>query len=845
MRILKILGVLLLILILIPVIAVSFFGGPIAKGVVRSLNKNLQTEIRVAEYDVAFWSTFPSLSVNLREVQVAGSDGSRLLDAERLAFLLDLGSLFGKVRVEEVVVEDGTLQLLADVDGNTNYQLMGYTPVGEEEPEDEVGDATEFNIAEARLIGMELLYRDAQLSVDLAADVERLIFSGDFGADTYLLSTEGKLFIRHLDQSGERYVNEQQLLLNAATEVDNVGGVYTLAPLEVRTGDLELGVVGTLRPTEDGLVTDLRVDSRSGNLEDVIGLIPPAYAGSLAELETRGRLSLGASVQGAWTERAYPRIEGQMTFTDGRVGSPRTNIGARDLNLRALFTYLDGPKGGVQNIRVEELSGNFKGEPFSLRLEVEDVNAPRIFFQADGAFHLGALPGLLPEGTVEDGDGYVRVEGLRVLGEYADMIQPRRMGAVSARGTIRFDDAELEINEETLVFPTGILTLNDNEMTLADLTFEGPGTELRMDGRARNLIPVLFADSLNSQDAELEFAANLTGESLDIDALIELGGPTEEEEQAAAAAGQTDSLRAKTVARRTLITDLLRGTFEADLEEWNYGEIEGEDFRGQLIFEPGQLDVRGVTAAMDGQLRLDGEVYFAELLRMDGRVKAIDIDVEQFFAQSENFDQEVLVADNLEGRMNANLFIQAYFDEEGNFDYPKLKVLAGVSVTEGELKDFEMLENFAFALKAGDLERVRFTKLENYFEIVDETIYIPRMFIQSSAMNLELSGSHTFEQYLDYYIKVNAGQAIANKIRRHDDDLEVLPARRRGFFNVYYTVKGPLENYEVEADKRGVKNDFKRSDYRKTRVRTRLEELFAEPIELIEDTEETEDVAEG
>ena len=79
-----------------------------------------------------------------------------------------------------------------------------------------------------------------------------------------------------------------------------------------------------------------------------------------------------------------------------------------------------------------------------------------------------------------------------------------------------------------------------------------------------------------------------------------------------------------------------------------------------------------------------------------------------------------------------------------------------------------MLENFAFALKAGDLERVRFTRLANFLEIRDRTIYIPAMFIQSSAINLTLSGSHTFDQYLEYYIKVNAGQVIANKISRHD-----------------------------------------------------------------------------
>ena len=180
-------------------------------------------------------------------------------------------------------------------------------------------------------------------------------------------------------------------------------------------------------------------------------------------------------------------------------------------------------------------------------------------------------------------------------------------------------------------------------MVLTDFAFSGPGTEISFTGKATNLIPVLFADSLNTNDAELDFEARLTGEAIDLDELLSLAGPTEEEEELAEAAGQTDSLRAKTMARRTQITDLLRGRFDAEVDNWNYGEIEGEDFKGQLFFEPRKLDVTGITQSMEGELKVDGTVYFAELQRVEGRVRAKAIDVNEFFRQSENFSQEVLI----------------------------------------------------------------------------------------------------------------------------------------------------------------------------------------------------------
>jgi len=843
MRALKVISVILLILVLIPLIAVSFFGGPVAKAVVRSLNKNLQTEISIAEYDVGFLSTFPNLSVNLLDVHVEGSDGSELLIAETVSCLLDLGSLFGKVRVEEVVVEGGHLQLIVDEDGNGNYQLAGYTPVGEAVPVNPDAEAMEFAIADARLRGVEVVYRNAQLQVDLAGSINRLSFTGDFGNDNYLMSTEGSMEIYYVDQSGERYLHEQELRLSAETNIDNVNSKYTFAPLLMTAGELELKVIGDLESTKEGLVTDLRVESQSGSLEDVLALIPPDYASGLNELETRGELTLTSDISGAWTQRAYPRFDGRLDFIDGRIGSPRMNVGARDLNLKAVFTYLDGPKGGVQTFAIEELTGMFRNQPFEVRLSVDNLDDPRIDFSANGAFALGTLPVMMATDAISNAEGYVKVDNLRLTGRYEDMLRPRRMGSVSASGRLTFDDGEIEMNGRELNFPSGTLELNDNEMVLTDFAFSGPGTEITFTGKATNLIPVLFADSLNTNDAELNFNARLIGASIDIDELLSLAGPTEEEEEKAEATGSTDSLRAKTMARRTQITDLLRGRFDAVLDNWNYGEMEGEDFRGQLIFEPRKLEVAGITEAMEGELKVDGTVYFAELQRVEGRVRARAIDVHQFFAQSENFSQEVLTDDNLEGTMDARLFIQAYFDEVGAFDYDKLRVLADLDIKDGELNDLEMLENFAFALKAGDLDRVRFTRLQNFFEITEQTIYIPTMFVQSSALNLELSGSHTFNNYLDYFIKVNAGQAIANKIKRHNRNLDMLPARRRGFFNLYYTVEGPLETFAVESNKRAVKNDFRRSGFRKERIRKELERYFSEPIELLKAPEDTEDIA--
>ncbi len=845
MRFLRLLGIGLLLLLLLPFLAVQFFGGSLAATVVRSLNNNLQGEITVEKYDVSWLRSFPSLSVDLERVKISGSDGSPLVRAGELGCELGFGALFGKIQVDGVVIRDGEITIMVDRDGNANYNLAGHTSVGDASDTGADAGATSFAIEEARLDNVLVTYRDAQLQTDAVILVKDATFSGDFGDERYVLETEGELEVRYLDQEGSRYAQNQPLSLVARTTVDNVAGSYTFSPLEITAGDLELAILGELTPTSEGLSTNLNVNSRSGSLEDILNLIPPIYAEGLGELETRGTLDLTANITGKWTNDNYPRIDGRMTFTDGRLGSPRLNVGAKNLDLIATFAYVDGLRGGVQTFSIDRFTGTFRGEPFDFKLRMEDLNDPTIDFSAEGSFPLETLPAFLGDGPVTEGDGFVRLEGLRVRGRYEDMIRPRRMGKVQARGTMRFDDGEITVNERELSFPAGTLELFDNEMQLTDFTFEAPGTELHFTGKATNLIPVLFADSLNTQDAKLVFEAELTGPELDIDELLALAGPTEEEIEAAAASGTTDSLQRKSIAARARVTDLLEGRFDANIPSWNWDKMEGADFRGQLTFSPKKLDVRGLTDAMDGQFRLEGQVYFQELQRYEARITAENVDARQFFYQSNEFDQDVLTSENLTGRMNGQLLITAYYDENGEFDYDRLWVRAGLAIDDGELNDFEMLESFAFALKAKDLDRVRFTRLENFFEIKEQTIYIPAMFIQSSAMNMTLSGSHTFEQYLEYYVKVNAGQVLKNKISRHDDQLEILPARRDGFFNLYYSIIGPLEDYKVESDKRRVKDAFSRSDYRRKRVEQELEAAFQTPIQLLERESETDDAVAG
>ncbi|MCB9297923.1 MAG: hypothetical protein H6559_33085 [Lewinellaceae bacterium] len=79
---------------------------------------------------------------------------------------------------------------------------------------------------------------------------------------------------------------------------------------------------------------------------------------------------------------------------------------------------------------------------------------------------------------------------------------------------------------------------------------------------------------------------------------------------------------------------------------------------------------------------------------------------------------------------------------------------------DGELRDFGMLESFSTFVKIKDLEQIRFVDMQNFLEIRKQRLYLPAMFIRSNALNMTISGEHTFNNEIEYNIKVNAGQVL-------------------------------------------------------------------------------------
>ncbi|MEM6319623.1 MAG: AsmA-like C-terminal region-containing protein, partial [Bacteroidota bacterium] len=827
------LGIAFFFLFIASIIIAVVFEDEIGQQLVTEINKELVADLTVENFRLSLIKGFPNVNADLQNVVLPDNRQGVLLEAKSMSFKIGLfGLLTSNLKIKSVEIEDGALFVEINRRGKANYLIT--KPQKKEVATAQVNFA--LSLDEAILKNIELIYIDERTRQEMKFYVENATFSGQFSNDRFSLISQATTLAHFVELDGQRYFVGKKLGYGAEIYVDLANNFYELKKVGLQVAKNKFDVVGNIEPREDYTGFDLAITSESGSIESVVQLLPEEYQ-YLEGFASSGQFNFDATVKGKLSASENPRIQVDFGLEDGSLSHTSLESAVRDVSFSAKFKSGKTRTGRDATFEVANFKGYFNRELIEADFSLFNLEDPKVDFKLNGTLPLKSVYSLFDSPSITNGRGEIEIRDLQIEGRYSDMVNPNRIYRVQSSGIVELDDASLTINGERMTMDRGILTIKDNEVKVDELKLEGAGSELILEGYATNFLPVLLADSINSKEAKLRFNAVLTSDELDLDRLLGLAETKMTEDMAPK--GIVDSVNTKNIQRREALTNFLEGTFQAEVESFNYDLIEGESFTGSLSFKNKQMTLVGEAGAMDGSFDIDGTASFEKLPKFKGKVVCNDIDAKEFFRQGKNFGQTVLKSTHIEGTLNADMVVSATWDTDGTFLYDELRVIAGLGITDGELNDFELLENFSTYVNPRDLRRVKFVDMQNWLEIKNQRISIPVMFIQTNAMNMLLSGEHTFENEIDYNIKVNAGQVLLAKIK-NNSGAKPQPAKKNGLFNLYFNVAGTIDDYEIETNKRKVKRAFTRSEYKKEAVQKALAAEFGK-AEVTKELKEREE----
>jgi AsmA-like C-terminal region/AsmA family len=811
--------------ILTAVIIAAFFEKEVGERLITEINKQLKSELRISSFDLSLLSAFPDASAIMYDVVLDDAMDGALIEANKMSFKFELFSLFGSaIKVHSIVIEDGALFIRTDKKGKPNYDVIK-TPEVRKLPEDSKSSLA-LSLEEAQLKDVELTYIDERVKQEIKLNLRDAVLSGEFSSERFALTSFANMKTEFIEIDGQRMFIDKDMVYDATIDVDMKKGRYQLLDVALGVESNMFKVAGTVISAAKDLELDLRVTSEECSLATMFELLLEQQRAYFSDFESTGTFLFDAIIKGKWNAKEMPAIKASISLQDGTISSPKMGHKLKDVTFGAKIQNGTEHSAESTTFEINDFKGYFNRELITASLNVTNLNKPVIDLKLDGVLPLNAVYGLLDDKRIMDGGGEIEIKNFRLRGQYEDMITPAQIGKVSSSGSIEFDDASLTINEEKLIIDRGAIQILDNSLSVENLKIEGVGSELFLSGKFLNLLPVLLADSLNSEEAELKFQATLNAPMLNLNRIEKMLAPPPDEALVRRGMINADSVSIAQTKQREQVTKFLQGTFQAKIDRIVYRQIDAQDFSGSLGFDNNEMTIQGRVKGMDGAFNIDGKAYFEEKPYLNAKVDCEEVDVRKFFTQFENFGMEVLQAKHVKGALSTQFFITAYWAKDGTFLYDELNVLGDIKITNGELIGFDMLYEFADYIKLSDLKHIKFTNLQNYFEIKKSKLYIPVMFLQSNALNMSVSGTHTFENRIDYNIQLNAAQTVANLFKRHDRTKKPIEAKRKGWFNLYYHVYGTVDKYKVKRDKQQVKNAFARSERHKSRIEHELIDRF-------------------
>ena len=206
---------------------------------------------------------------------------------------------------------------------------------------------------------------------------------------------------------------------------------------------------------------------------------------------------------------------------------------------------------------------------------------------------------------------------------------------------------------------------------------------------------------------------------------------------------------------------------------------------------------------MGGDLSLSGIVDAKNHKAIDilTTAKLNSIHLDSVFYVFKNFNQDFIEDKHLKGLTTADVTFELTLNEKLKL-FPET-LIADIStvIKNGELNNFEPMKSLNKYLDDEGLSKLRFADLKNDIHIENKTIYIPQMEVRSNVTTLQISGTHTFDQQIDYRIVT----PLRNKNKVNLTEATGAVEEQGGQLKLFLKVTGTTDDYRVQYDTEAVK----------------------------------------
>lgn len=760
----------------------------VGETVKENLNRNI--EIGESGIDYSIMSHFPNIAIQLPEVRIANPETveGKLINVKEIYIVFDLFSMIGgEFLINEIAVSEGDIHIHFDKDGLPNYKIWN-------DPKEGAESDKKLSVEQINLENLKFQYSDVRKKHDVKVDIEYLKVQPLSLMDSLNLTSEISASLITINIDG--FSLDTSIALNGNLDYASFNEKSSVK----YSGEL-LGANSIVNTKwykkEKKDVLDLTFDLEKVGLSRIVEVLPKEYQSDILK-GASGGIELKGSLKG---KMSNPAVHVNYQLINGMVGIEGQKIS--QLNASGSFSQPSLTNVKKAKVSINALSGSFMNSNFDGNLELENLKSPWVKTKLNCVIDLQELYSNFSIEQFDDLKGVVNVDA-ELSGGIKDLLSDKKRKSIrnfKSNGKIHFEGLEILPKgfSNKVDFEKGDLTFDNKDLKIVSLNGQVNNSKFDMNGKVANFLKTIFSD------APLTFNANLNIDQLKLEEFITAEGSQE----------------ADSNYYFSLPEDILLDV-KLSLGDFKFRKFHAQAINGgmllknqRLSFKKMQFNTCSGSALVSGKI----EANYPKKVLFECSADLKNIDATMAFTQFENFGQDFLLAKHVKGRITTDIYLLAETDKQLNVLKDKIYTKTKIKIKDGELTSFEPLieleEFLNEEFKLGfDLKQLQFKTLENDIEVINKKIFIPEMAIRTKDLNMDISGTHTFDQVIDYSFKVKHSDIFKaskeNKIDKeygvveNNDKTATLPLKMTG------TVDNPKFSYDIKKKTDIIKENIKK-----------------------------------
>lgn len=747
-KILKIVGVLIIILIIALISLPFLFSGTIKDKIRYLANEHVNAKVDFADVDISLLRSFPKASVIIDELSIinhAPFEGDTLAYAKKISLDMSIKELFKNaseaISIQKFIIDEATINVKTDSLSNANYDIAKAendtsTPTTEEE-----SSSFAFELNHYEINNSKLLYQDDVSKIALLMTNINHSGDGTLSGEKIILDTESNSEISFL-MDGTNYLNKHQLKLDAELELDMENQRYAFKENNAFINKLPLEFAGYVQLDEKYTEVDISFKTPTSDFKNFLAVVPAEYAKNLDGVQTSGSFSIDGIVKGKVDDTHIPKMDIKIASNNASFKYPDLPKGVQNI---IIDTQIKNDTGLLDDIYVmlNNLTFRIDQDTFAAKGSLKNVTQNMIVDMAiNGTLNLANLDKAYPLELEQQLNGILKAN----LNTNFDMqsLEKEQYQNVKSSGSASIDNFtyaspelpnEIKIENANVSFKPETITLDKMKVTTGK-------SDLTAEGAINNLMGFLFA----KQDLKGDFtvASNVFAVS---DFMV-TGSEATEEQTTETATGEA-----------LQIPSFLDATLNFSANKVLYDNLELLNTKGSVKIKDETASLKNVTSnLLGGGLAFNGDVSTkSETPTFNMNLDLSKIDIVKSFASLELLKGLAPIAQALTGALSTKMSLNGNLTKDLTPVLTSLKgnALADILNAKVSTAQSPLLAKLDSQTNFISLDKLDLKDIQTSLTFDDGKINVKPFDINIKGIKITASGSHGFDMNMDYKLAMD------------------------------------------------------------------------------------------